>query len=94
MTAYLIAEITITNPDRYESYRPLAAAAIAKHGGKYLVRGGATESLEGQSWDRIIVLEFSSLAQAKAFYYSPEYQAALPLRQANSVGRVTLVEGA
>ncbi|MCW5752969.1 MAG: DUF1330 domain-containing protein [Alphaproteobacteria bacterium] len=93
MAAYLIAEVTVTNPQGYEAYKPLAAAAIAKHGGRYLVRGGNAEVQEGQPWSRIVVLEFPSMEQARRFYNSPEYQAALPLRKANAASRVTLVEG-
>lgn len=93
MAAYLIAEIALTNPQAYEAYKPLAAAAIAKFGGRYLVRGGNTETLEGQSWNRIVILEFPSMDQARIFYNSPDYQAVLPLRRDNAVSRVTLVEG-
>lgn len=93
MAAYLIAEITVTDPQGYEAYRPLAAAAIARYGGRYLVRGGSAEPQEGQAWGRIVVLEFPSMAQARLFYNSPEYQAAIPLRRASAASRVTLVEG-
>lgn len=93
MSAYIIGEITITNPEGYAAYRPLAAAAIAKHGGRYLVRGGDTEALEGDGWKRVVVVEFPTIEQARAFYYSPDYQAALPLRQKNSTGRLTIVAG-
>ena len=95
MPGYLIAEITVTDPQVYERYRPLAAAAIARHGGRYLVRGGAVEALEESDGEpgRLVVLEFPSLAQARAFYDSADYQAALQLRLASSTGRVILVEG-
>jgi len=93
MAAYLVGEITVTNPKEYEAYRPLAAAAIAQYGGRYLVRGGESHALEGEPWKRIVVLEFPDMAAARRFYNSPEYQAALPLRLKNSTGRVTLVEG-
>jgi uncharacterized protein (DUF1330 family) len=93
VAAYLIAEIEITDPDAYAAYRPLAEAAIIKHGGRYLVRGGQAESPEGAPPQRIVVLEFPSYAQAKAFYGSADYQAALSLRLASSTGRVVIVEG-
>jgi uncharacterized protein (DUF1330 family) len=69
-------------------------AVIARFGGRYLVRGGAVETLEGD-WrvPRLVVIAFDSMAQAKRFYYSPEYQEILPLRLAAAEGEVVLVEG-
>jgi uncharacterized protein (DUF1330 family) len=93
MAAYLIAEVEVTDPVAYESYRPLAAASIARHGGKYIVRGGATEPLEGAAPNRVVVLEFASLAAARAFYTSQDYSEALEIRKAASRSRVFLVEG-
>lgn len=95
MTAYVIADVTVTNPEGYAAYRPLAAASIAQHGGKFIARGGAVESLEG-GWapSRIVIIEFPSMAAARAWYDSPDYQAALKVRLANSTGRVILTEGA
>ena len=95
MPAYVIAEVDVTNPAGYESYRPLAGASIAQYGGKFLVRGGTAELLEGSPDPaRIVVIEFADAAAAKRWYDSPEYQAALKIRLANSRGRVLLVEGA
>ena len=95
MTAYLIADVTITNPEGYAAYRPLAAASVAKHGGRFVARGGAVESLEGDwSPSRIVILEFPSMDAARAWYNSPDYQEALKVRRANSTGQVILVEGA
>jgi uncharacterized protein (DUF1330 family) len=93
MAAYLIAEVEVTDPVTYERYRPLAAASIARHGGKYIVRGGGTEALEGAAPNRVVVLEFASLAAARAFYTSPDYGEALKIRAAASRSRVFLVEG-
>ena len=95
MTAYVVADITVTNPDGYAAYRPLAGASIAQHGGKFIARGGAVESLDGD-WkpQRVVIIEFPSMAAARAWYASPEYQAALKLRLANSTGRTILTEGA
>ena len=95
MTAYVIADVTVTNPEGYAAYRPLAVASVAQHGGKFIVRGGAVEPLEG-GWSpsRVVIIEFPSMAAAKTWYASPEYQAALKIRLANSTGRVIMVEGA
>jgi uncharacterized protein (DUF1330 family) len=94
MPAYFIAEVEITNPTGYDSYRPLAGASIAQYGGKFLARGGKTELLEGSPDPaRIVVIEFADIDAAKRWYNSPEYQEALKIRLANSTGRVLLVEG-
>lgn len=94
MPAYIIAEVEVTNPTGYEAYRPLAGASIAQYGGKFVVRGGKAELVEGtQEPARIVVIEFADTAAAKRWYNSPEYQQALKIRLANSKGRMLLVEG-
>lgn len=94
MPAYIIAEVQVTNSSGYEAYRPLAGASIAQYGGRFLARGGKAELLEGaQEPARLVVIEFADVAAAKRWYNSPEYQEALKIRLANSVGRVVLVEG-
>ena len=94
MPAYIIAEIDITNTAGYDAYRPLAGASIAQYGGKFVVRGGAAELIEGsKAPGRIVVIEFADAAAAKRWYNSPEYQEALKIRLANSTGRMLLVEG-
>jgi uncharacterized protein (DUF1330 family) len=94
MAAYCIAEIDITDPATYEEYRKQVPAVIAKYGGKYLVRGGSVESLEG-GWlpKRLAVLEFASMEQALKWYRSPEYAPLIKLRQKASRSKLTLVEG-
>ncbi len=94
MSAYLIAHLTVTNPDAFEAYRAAVPEVIAHFGGRYLVRGGAVETLEGD-WrvPRLVVIAFDSMAQAKRFYDSPDYQEILPLRLAATKGDVVLVEG-
>ena len=74
MSAYIIAEIDITDPAAYEDYRRQVPDVIARYGGKYIVRGGRVEPLEG-GWSpkRIAVVEFPSMEQALKFYRSPEY---------------------
>jgi uncharacterized protein (DUF1330 family) len=95
MAAYVIADVDVTNPTGYEPYRPLAAASIARFGGRFVVRGGAAELLEGTpAPGRTVVIEFPDADTAKRWYFSDEYQQALKIRQANSTARVILVEGA
>jgi uncharacterized protein (DUF1330 family) len=95
MPAYVIFDIHVDDADAYAPYRGPAGAAVEKHGGRYLARGGASEVLEGD-WDvdRIVVLEFPSMEQAKAWYGSPEYQEVVGIRHAASHGRAVIVEGA
>jgi uncharacterized protein (DUF1330 family) len=95
MPAYIIAEIQVTDPTAYEGYRPLAAASIARFGGRYVVRGGKLDLLEGEPVPgRIVVIEFPDADAARRWYRSEEYQKALRIRQSASRGRVFLVEGA
>lgn len=94
MAAYILAQVEVKNPEGYEDYKAQAPAAIEKYGGKYLTRGGKVEALEGEGpGHRIVLLEFPDMEAAKAFYNSPEYQAAAKIRQANSEGRFWLLEG-
>ena len=82
MPAYIIAMMTVTNPEAYDGYRALAAPAVATHGGRFLVRGGRHEVLEGGfPGSRVVVVEFESFEKAKAFYDSPEYRAAREQRR-------------
>jgi uncharacterized protein (DUF1330 family) len=94
MSAYLLVEVEVTDPARYERYKKLAPAAVAKYGGRYLVRGGATEVLEGD-WRpaRIVVLEFPSAEAARLFYASPEYEVARAERTGAARMNFVLVEG-
>ena len=94
MAGYMIVEIEVIDPVGYEEYKKLAGATVAQYGGKYIVRGGAAETLEGD-WQpgRIVVLEFPSLTKAKAWWASPQYGPAKAIRQASSVTRMIAVEG-
>jgi uncharacterized protein (DUF1330 family) len=95
MPAYVIAEVKVTNPEGYEPYRPLAAESVARFGGRFLVRGGKADLIEGEpAPERVVVIEFPNADAARRWYFSPEYQQALKIRQANSSGRLILVEGA
>ncbi|HEX3521946.1 MAG TPA: DUF1330 domain-containing protein [Stellaceae bacterium] len=95
MAAYLIADIQVTDPATYDQYRPLAAASVARFGGRFVVRGGKIDLLEGEPEpERIVVIEFADADAARRWYRSEEYQRALKIRQSASRGRVFLVEGA
>jgi uncharacterized protein (DUF1330 family) len=94
MAAYLVVDIEVTNPAQFEEYKKLAPAAIAKYGGRYLIRGGAYEAIEGD-WkpQRLTVVEFESMEKAKAFYNSPEYQVAIKTRKGAAKFKALLVQG-
>lgn len=92
---YLIVEAKVGDAAAYEIYKGLAQAAIAQYGGRYLVRGGAAEILEGK-WTnvpRLVVVEFESPEQAKHFYHSPEYQAARKAREHAAEMNMLVVAG-
>ena len=93
MSAYVIVVVEVGDPDGYAEYRPLAAASVARHGGRYIARGGETEVLEGEWSSRIVVLEFDTLDAARTWYRSEDYQACLPIRHRTSRGRMIAVEG-
>jgi uncharacterized protein (DUF1330 family) len=95
MAAYVLAEIEITNPEGYKEYTAAVPATIAQYGGRFLVRGGASEPLEGE-WpkQRRVLIEFPSMEAAKKWFASPEYEKPLAMRRANSKGRLLLMEGA
>ena len=93
MSAYVLVEVEVTNPDGYNEYRPLASESVTKHGGRFLARGGKTEAWEGEWAPRIVVLEFESLEAAHAWYYSDDYQACLPMRLRSTKSRMIAVDG-
>lgn len=94
MKGYVIGEIEITDPAVFQEYGRQVPATVAKFGGRYLVRGGTIEPVEG-GWNpkRLVVLEFPSLAQARQWYHSADYQPLIALRQKGSRGKLVLVEG-
>lgn len=91
--AYWIAHVTVDDPTAYEAYRQANAAAFQKYGARFLVRGAGLDVVEGAMRPRTVVIEFADLATARACYHSPEYQAALRLRQPCSTADVAIVEG-
>lgn len=90
---YWIGHVTVDDPQAYQAYREANAVAFAKYGAKFLVRGGEQEVVEGDLRPRAVVIEFPSLAAARACYLSPEYQHALALRTPVSVADLCIVEG-
>jgi uncharacterized protein (DUF1330 family) len=94
MPAYVVVDIQVTDPARYEDYKRVAPPAIAAYGGKYLARGGRVEVLEG-SWapQRLVILEFPTAAQARAWWESTEYARPKAMRQACARTEMLIVEG-
>lgn len=94
MAGYLIANIEVTNPAKFEEYRQKVGPIVAQYGGRFLVRGAEARVLEGNPpIRRLAILEFPTLAAAQKFYDSPEYKPVLGLRLASATSNVILVEG-
>jgi uncharacterized protein (DUF1330 family) len=94
MTAYVIIDVEITDPEGYKEYMKLAPEAVKLYGGKYIARGGLNETLEGD-WHakRLVILEFPSMQQAKAWLDSPEYAPARAMRHQYARSNMVVVEG-
>lgn len=94
MPAYVIVQIDVHEPQQYERYKELAAPSVSAHGGRYIARGGVTETLEG-TWSpkRLVVLEFPTMQQARDWYASPQYQEAAAVRQGCARAEMVLVQG-
>ncbi|MDQ6603481.1 MAG: DUF1330 domain-containing protein [Chloroflexota bacterium] len=94
MAAYMITEIEITDPVRYEEYRALVPASLEKYGGAFIARGGQVRTLEGD-WDpkRLVITAWPSVERALEWYHSEEYREAKEIRQQASTGKMILVEG-
>ena len=94
MKGYVIGEVAVKDPAAYEEYRKQVLATIEKFGGRFLVRGGRSEGVEGAPpAGRIVILEFPSFDQAAKWYRSGEYAPLIRMRQGASSGRLILVEG-
>ena len=94
MAGYVIADVEVKDPNGYEEYRRQVAPTLARYGGRFLVRGGVAERLEGD-WEprRLIVLEFDSLARAREWWSSKEYHGPKALRQRLAITNLVVVEG-
>ena len=94
MPAYVVVNTIVEDPERYKRYRELAAEAVKSHGGRYVVRGGEMEVLEGD-WrpERLVVLEFESLEVARGWYASEQYRAAREAREGAATMEMVAVAG-
>jgi len=94
MVAYVINDMEVTDPQLLDEYKKLSPATVVQYGGRFLARGGQMDTLEG-TWSpkRLVILEFPSVAQAKAWVNSPEYAPARQLRQRASRSNIVVVEG-
>jgi len=94
MSAYVIARVEVTDWDKYNEYLKVGPGTISQYGGRFIARGGDIVTLEGpEETRRLIILEFPSLAEAKAWYNSKEYQGAKKLRSGASIGSLVAIEG-
>ena len=94
MKGYILANVSVADAEAYEAYRSQVEPIITRYGGRYLVRGGVVEVREGDPGiARLVMLEFPSVGAARTFYDSPDYQAIVPIRQANAESTLVIVEG-
>ena len=94
MPAYVINDMVVTDPVLFEEYKKLSPPTVAQYGGRFLARGGHTDTLEGEwSPKRLVIIEFPSVAQARAWADSPEYAPAKRLRQITTISNLIVVEG-
>ena len=94
MTAYLIARVTVRDPARYPDYTAATPALIARHGGRFIVRGGNPATLEGPEENRrIVVIEFPDRAAVEAFYADPDYEAVRAIRWESAESELIVVDG-
>ncbi len=95
MSAYIVVQVDVKDQEKYNQYKTMVPATIEAYGGKFLVRGGPTETLEGD-WkpERFVILEFESVERAKRWWSSEEYRLPKELRQSASVAQMIVAEGA
>ncbi|MEM5274399.1 DUF1330 domain-containing protein [Cupriavidus taiwanensis] len=90
---YWIGQVDVSDPEAFAEYSRLNQIAYRMYGGRYLIRGGTHEAVEGRYRSRLVVIEFPDYETAQACYRSPEYARAAAVRQAASIGDVVVVEG-
>lgn len=94
MAGYILARIQVTDWDRYAEYTKATPAIVAKYGGKFIIRGGEVETLEGpEERSRVVLLEFPSVEKAKEFYHSKEYAEAKKLREGAATASFVALRG-
>lgn len=94
MAAYVVVEVEVRDKGRYEDYKRMVPPTLAPYGGRFIVRGGAVEALEGEwSPQRVVIVEFPSVEHAKRWWSSEEYAEAKALRQATAHTRMIVVAG-
>jgi uncharacterized protein (DUF1330 family) len=94
MTAYVIVDVTVNNPEEYAEYRALSGPSVEQYGGTFIARGGAVTALEGD-WtpQRLVIIEFPSVDAARRWWDSPEYTVAKQIRYRTADSRMIVVEG-
>jgi uncharacterized protein (DUF1330 family) len=94
MAAYVISDVEMLDPELFEKYRALAPSTIAQYGGRYLVRGGKIQTIEGD-WKpkQIVIVEFPTMQRALEWYHSPEYAEALKVREKAMIRDLIFVDG-
>jgi uncharacterized protein (DUF1330 family) len=94
MAAYIVVEVEVRDAERYEDYKRMVPLTLTPYGGRFIVRGGEAEALEGEwSPKRVVIVEFPSVERAKAWWSSAEYAEAKALRQATAHSRMIVVAG-
>jgi uncharacterized protein (DUF1330 family) len=91
--AYLVVEVDVKDPDTFKKYAAAIPQTIEPFGGRFIVRGGKTEILEGEPTKRIVMIAFDSMEKAQGWWGSPAYQAIKPIRHSSAVARLYFVEG-
>ena len=93
MSVYLIAEIEVKNAEAYAEYTAQTPGLVERHGGKFIIRGGATKALEGEWAGRLAVMEFADQVALESFWNDPDYRNVVGIRHKHSTGRIVAVEG-
>lgn len=94
MPAYILARVDVTDMTRYQAYMKLTPGVIAQHGGRFLVRGGAKETVEGpEETSRVVLIEFPSMEKARGFFHSPEYQKIKETRIGAATAQFVVLDG-
>ena len=94
MSAFVVVQVEVKDPQRYEAYKKMVPPTLEKFGGRFVARGGAVQVMEGDwSPKRFVLIEFPSVERATAWWASPEYAEAKALRQATADSRLIIVEG-